>query len=187
MSVNVSGRQLDDPRLPDDVLAAIAAAGLPGSALQLEITEGTLMREPERMSRVVAEVCATGVGLELDDFGTGYSSLAALHQFPVDALKIDRSFIQALTTAADGDVIVRSTVALGHSLGLRVIAEGIEEVGQLQRLRALGCDSGQGYLLSEPLPAAVLAAVLASWSPSRIVALGAVRGPAPSAAKLSAG
>ena len=120
MSVNVSGRQLDEPEFPDQVLWALGETGVPGRLLRLEITEGTLMREPERMSRIVAEVCTRGVGLELDDFGTGYSSLTALHSFPVGALKIDRSFVEALTL--DGDPIVRSTVALGHSLGLRVIA-----------------------------------------------------------------
>jgi EAL domain-containing protein (putative c-di-GMP-specific phosphodiesterase class I) len=114
------------------------------------------------------------VGLQLDDFGTGYSSLAALHQFPVGALKIDRSFIAAIDTAggADGDVIVRSTVALAHSLGLGVIAEGIEHPAQLRRLRALGCEYGQGFLFSEPLSAAETHALLAGWSPERAAALG---------------
>jgi EAL domain-containing protein (putative c-di-GMP-specific phosphodiesterase class I) len=143
VSVNVSGRQLDDPRLPGHVRAAIAEAGLPGAALRLEITESVLMQEPERMQSVASEVCATGVGLHLDDFGTGYSSLAALHRFPVAALKIDRSFVASMSRDGDGsDVIVRSTVALAHSLGLIVIAEGIEDPAQLARLLALGCDYG---------------------------------------------
>jgi diguanylate cyclase (GGDEF)-like protein/PAS domain S-box-containing protein len=171
MSVNVSGRQLDEPHFPEHVLGAIAAAGLPGSVVRLEITEGTLMREPERMSRIVSEVCATGVGLELDDFGTGYSSLAALHQFPVNALKIDRSFVTSLTAAGDGEVIVRSTVALGHSLGLQVIAEGIEAVDQLQRLRMLGCEYGQGFLFSEPRRPAEIEALLRTWSPAQFIRL----------------
>jgi diguanylate cyclase (GGDEF)-like protein len=153
MSVNVSCRQLDDPRFSEDVLDALAAAELPGDSLCLEITEGTLMREPERMSKVVADVCAAGVHLELDDFGTGYSSLAALQQFPVEALKIDRSFVAALEEGGDSEAIVRSTVALAHSLNLGVVAEGIEEGGQLRRLRALGCEYGQGYLFAKPLNA----------------------------------
>ena len=163
MSVNVSGRQLDDPRFPEDVIDVIAATGLPGGVVRLEITEGTLMREPERMARIVSEVCSTGVGLELDDFGTGYSSLAALHQFPVNALKIDQSFVSALV-AEEGEVIVRSTVALAHSLGLEVIAEGIERESDLFRLRALGCEYGQGFLFSPPIPRQAAETLLRGWS-----------------------
>jgi diguanylate cyclase (GGDEF)-like protein/PAS domain S-box-containing protein len=176
MSVNVSARQLDDPRFPEDVLAAISAAGVPGHVLRLEITEGTLMREPERMARFVSEVCATGVGLDLDDYGTGYSSLTALREFPVNALKIDRSFIATLTDDVDSEVIVRSTVALAHSLGLKVIAEGIEHPGQLRRLRSLGCEYGQGYLFSTPGSGSEIAALLAKWSPVRTVLLADVTG-----------
>ena len=164
ISVNVSGRQLDEPDFPDSVLDAIAAAGLPARTLHLEITEGTLMREPERMSEVARDVCAAGVSLELDDFGTGYSSLSALHSYPVSALKIDKSFVSSLTDV--GDPLVRSTVALGHSLGLQVIAEGIEEMSQLQRLRSLGCEYGQGYYFSAPRPADEIEALLKSWTPA---------------------
>jgi EAL domain-containing protein (putative c-di-GMP-specific phosphodiesterase class I) len=173
MSVNVSGRQLDDPALPRNVRAAIAAAGLPDTALRLEITESTLMQEPERMRGIVSEVCATGVGLHLDDFGTGYSSLTVLHQFPVDALKIDRSFVASIDAEDGGsDAIVRSTIALAHSLGLRVIAEGIEHQGQLRRLRNLGCEYGQGFLFSEALSAEETVELLASWRPALVAALG---------------
>ena len=104
-------------------------------------------------------MCAAGVGLHLDDFGTGYSSLAALQQFPVDALKIDRSFVASLTTGSD--VIVRSTIALAHSLGMQVIAEGIENPVQLRRLRTLGCEYGQGYLFSRPLSGEATRALIA--------------------------
>jgi len=173
MSVNVSARQLEDPSLPANVRAAIAAAGLDGDALRLEITESTLMQDPDRMRQIVSEVCATGAGLHLDDFGTGYSSLAALHQFPVDALKIDRSFVASIARGSGGsDVIVRSTVALAHSLGLHVIAEGIEDSTQLQRLRTLGCEYGQGFLFSKPLCAEEIEELLLSWSPARVAALG---------------
>jgi diguanylate cyclase (GGDEF)-like protein/PAS domain S-box-containing protein len=174
MSVNLSGRQLDDPGLAEQVRAAINSAALPPNALKLEITESTLMQEIERTAHVFSEVCGSGVGLHLDDFGTGYSSLTALHRFPVDALKIDRSFVS--TISCDGeesnDVIVRSTVALAHSLGLPVIAEGIEAPDQLRRLRSLGCEFGQGYLFSKALSAADTRVLLESWSPSDIVALG---------------
>jgi diguanylate cyclase (GGDEF)-like protein/PAS domain S-box-containing protein len=172
MSVNVSGRQLDDPALPQNVRAAIAAAGLPGDALRLELTESTLMQEPQRMRGIIREVCASGVGLHLDDFGTGYSSLAALHQFPVDALKIDRSFVASIDSGSGSDVIVRSTIALAHSLGLRVIAEGIENQRQLQRLRTLGCEYGQGYLFSPALCSDDAEVLLASWRTGEVAALG---------------
>jgi predicted signal transduction protein with EAL and GGDEF domain len=172
VSVNVSGRQLDDPRLPGHVRAAIAAAGLPGDALRLEITESTLMQDPDRIQGILSEVCASGVGLHLDDFGTGYSSLSALHNFPVDALKIDRSFVASMTGNGSGsDVIVRSTVALAHSLGLRVIAEGIENANQLRRLRVLGCEYGQGFMFAEPLSLPDTEALLAGWSPADATAI----------------
>ncbi|HWF23812.1 MAG TPA: EAL domain-containing protein [Solirubrobacteraceae bacterium] len=172
VSVNVSARQLEDPGLPANVRAAIAAAGVEGDALRLEITESTLMEEPERMQHIVSEVCATGAGLHLDDFGTGYSSLAALHRFPVDALKIDRSFVASLSGTNGSEVIVRSTIALAHSLGLQVIAEGIEDETQLQRLRTLGCEYGQGFLFSTPLSAADTERMLLGWRPERAAALG---------------
>jgi diguanylate cyclase (GGDEF)-like protein/PAS domain S-box-containing protein len=173
MSVNLSGRQLDDPGLAEQVRAAINSAELPPNALKLEITESTLMQEIERTQHVFSEVCGSGVGLHLDDFGTGYSSLTALHRFPVDALKIDRSFVATISSNGESnDVIVRSTVALAHSLGLPVIAEGIEAPDQLRRLRSLGCEFGQGYLFSKALCEEDTRVLLESWSPSEIVALG---------------
>jgi diguanylate cyclase (GGDEF)-like protein len=173
VSVNVSGRQLDDPGLPGAVRAAIAAAGLDGDALRLELTEGALMQEPQRLGGLLREVCSTGVMLLLDDFGTGFSSLAALHQFPIDALKIDRSFVASINSLEGGsEVIVRSTIALAHSLGLGVIAEGIEDPRQLRRLRNLGCEYGQGYLFSPPLDAVETQSLLANWDAGRVAALG---------------
>ncbi len=172
VSVNVSGRQLEDPRLPAQVRAAIATVGIPPEALRLEITESVLMHDHERIQAIVSEVCATGIGLHLDDFGTGYSSLAALHRFPVDALKIDRSFIASIDDQDHGsEAIVRSTVALAHSLGLGVIAEGIENEQQLRRVRELGCELGQGYLFSRPLRPEQTRELLAGWSPSRVAHL----------------
>jgi EAL domain-containing protein (putative c-di-GMP-specific phosphodiesterase class I) len=172
MSVNLSARQLEDPGLAAQVQAAIARTQLPPSALKLEITESTLITEPERTRDVFAEVCAGGIGLHLDDFGTGYSSLSALQRFPVDALKIDRSFVTDLGAEDDGnEVIIRSTVAMAHSLGLPVIAEGVETPAQLRRLRSLGCEFGQGHLFSPALCAADTAALLARWRPADIVSL----------------
>jgi diguanylate cyclase (GGDEF)-like protein/PAS domain S-box-containing protein len=170
LSVNVSGRQLDDPHLPREIRRAIDAAGLPPTALRLEITETTLMQEPERIRRIVSEVCASGVGLHLDDFGTGYSSLAALHRLPVDALKIDRSFVAS--GEEDGsDAIVRAIHALAESLGIDVIAEGIERLDQRDRLVALGCPYGQGFLFSEPISGEQMETLLLTWSPPAVAAL----------------
>jgi diguanylate cyclase (GGDEF)-like protein/PAS domain S-box-containing protein len=168
ISVNVSGRQLSDRAFPQHVRAAVVEAGVPADALRLEVTESSLMQDCERTRSIIAEVCATGAGLHLDDFGTGYSSLAALRQFPVDALKIDRSFVSSLDAGDNGsEAIVRSTVALAHSLGLRVIAEGVETPEQVDRLRELECDYGQGFLFSKPLSAERLDELLAGWSVER--------------------
>jgi EAL domain-containing protein (putative c-di-GMP-specific phosphodiesterase class I) len=122
------------------------------------------MHEPERMQAIVSQLCKTGVGLHLDDFGTGHSSVSALHDYPVDALKIDRTFVSAINRKTRGsEVIVRSTVALAHGLGISVIAEGIEYGSQLRRLRTLGCERGQGFLFSEPLSRRDTETLLKDW------------------------
>jgi diguanylate cyclase (GGDEF)-like protein/PAS domain S-box-containing protein len=169
MSVNLSGRQLDDSDLAEQVGRALSAVSLPAHALKLEITESTLIQEIERTQQLFSEVCGTGVGLQLDDFGTGYSSLTALHSFPVDTLKLDRSFVATISARDDSDdTIVRSAVALAHSLGLTVIAEGIERRDQLEHLRSLGCEFGQGYLFSPALSAEAMGAWLQGWAPSEL-------------------
>jgi diguanylate cyclase (GGDEF)-like protein len=166
MSVNISRRQLADPRLPGQIRAAIDSLGLPGDVVRLEITESTLMHEPEQMERIVSELRGHGVGLHLDDFGTEYSSLAALLHFPLMALKIDRSFVRSLLRAEnDSGAIVRGTIALAHGLGLHAIAEGIEHPAELARLAALECEYGQGFLFAEPLDREQMESFLASWSP----------------------
>jgi diguanylate cyclase (GGDEF)-like protein len=171
ISVNISPRQLDDPTLPEQILAAIADAQLRPDTLCLEITESTLMQQPERMRRIGSELCAQGVGLHLDDFGTGYASLEALLQFPLDALKIDRSLVTSLIGHNDGnDTIIRSTIGLAHGLGLHVVAEGIEHPTELNHLRALRCDYGQGYHFSGPLDAHATRALLATWTPAQLAA-----------------
>jgi diguanylate cyclase (GGDEF)-like protein/PAS domain S-box-containing protein len=180
VSVNVSSRQLEDPHLPAAVRAAIAQAGLLPHALRLDVTESALMSDTERIQSVVSEVCSTGVVLHLDDFGTGYTSLAALYRLPLAALKIDRSFVAAISSRdADAEAMVRATVALSRSLGLRVIAEGIEDEAQLRRLRALGCEYGQGFLFSAPLCAGDTEALLTSWSAEDVVALAGGSGGSP--------
>jgi EAL domain-containing protein (putative c-di-GMP-specific phosphodiesterase class I) len=117
---------------------------------------------------LIDEVCESGVGLHLDDFGTGYSSLSVLNTLPVEALKIDRSFVAGLNgdSSNGSDAIVRSTVALAHSLGMLVIAEGIETVRQLERVRELGCQHGQGFLFSKPLSGKETQRLIAGWSPA---------------------
>jgi diguanylate cyclase (GGDEF)-like protein/PAS domain S-box-containing protein len=169
MSVNLSGRQLDDPELPEQFRWALNAADLPPRALKLEITESTLIQQVERTQRLFSEVCETGVGLHLDDFGTGYSSLTALHNLPVETLKLDRSFVATISDRDDrDDTIVGSAVALAQSLDLAVIAEGIERPDQLVHLRSLGCEYGQGYLFSPALSAERMGAWLESWTPAQI-------------------
>jgi EAL domain-containing protein (putative c-di-GMP-specific phosphodiesterase class I) len=164
VSVNLSARQLEHPRFADHVRAALASAGLTPDALKLELTESTPIADLKCSRQALADLCADGVGLHLDDFGTGCSSLTALHRLPVDALKIDRSFVAGLGER-DGaaEVIIGSTVAMAHGLGLPVIAEGIEHPDQLERLRALECDFGQGHLFSPALDADEMEALLAGW------------------------
>jgi len=158
ISVNVSARQLDDPRLLGTVHHALMRSGLDPDLLALEITETALMRDAESAAQILGSLRASGVQLAIDDFGTGYSSLAYLQQFPVNALKIDRTFIAA---CEENDPLISTLVQLGRSLGLITIAEGIEEERQCERLRALGCDRAQGYLFAPPLEVAALERFLA--------------------------
>src|SRR2546421_213023 len=175
---NAPARLSDVPHLPQEIREVVAAAEVPATTLRLEITESTLMQEPERIRRIVSEICASGVGLLLDDFGTGYSSLAALHRLPVDAVKIDRGFVTS--GSEDGsDAVVRAIVALAQSLRIDVIAEGIERPEQRDRVRRLGCRYGQGFLFSRPLGAAEMEALLLTWTPREAAALGIEEPPPP--------
>jgi diguanylate cyclase (GGDEF)-like protein/PAS domain S-box-containing protein len=169
VSVNVSIRQLADSGLVDQVTTALRAAALEPSSLVLEITESTLIENPQLVSTVLGELLELGVTVELDDFGTGYSSLTVLHDFPGDTLKIDRAFVETMIDRPESETIVRSIVSLAHSLGLRVTAEGIERVDQLKALAALGCEFGQGYHFSRPLPADDIALLLARTSPPALL------------------
>ncbi len=151
MSVNVSARQLDDDRLIEDVRRAIGRSGLDPVALTLEVTETTLMRDPEATSRRLVLLKELGVRIAIDDFGTGYSSLAYLRQFPADALKIDRSFIDGIATSTASAALINTLVALGKALDIETLAEGIEDQAQLETLQREHCDQGQGFLFSRPL------------------------------------
>ncbi|MGH9268643.1 MAG: putative bifunctional diguanylate cyclase/phosphodiesterase, partial [Acidimicrobiales bacterium] len=161
VAVNLSARSLVDAELPDQVDGLLAASGLPPSILTLEITESSLMADSGRALGVLSRLRDLGVRLSIDDFGTGYSSLSYLKRLPVSEVKIDRSFVVGLADDDNDMVIVRSIVDLGHNLGLTVVAEGVEDSGSWARLRELGCDLAQGYLISPPQPPAQLGAVLA--------------------------
>jgi len=150
LNVNVSGHQLMHPRFSDDVMRALAIAGLPSRAVTLELTESVLMSEPDLGKAVLHTLRGLGVQLSIDDFGTGYSSLAYLRELPVDELKIDRAFIARAELTREDLALVRTIVELAQILGLRTVAEGIENVAQLDSLRRLGCAYGQGYHLCRP-------------------------------------
>jgi EAL domain-containing protein (putative c-di-GMP-specific phosphodiesterase class I) len=154
MSVNVSGRQLDDDRIGEDVRRALADTGLDPAALTLEVTETALMRDPDATARRLHALKELGVRIAIDDFGTGYSSMAYLRQFPVDAMKIDRAFISDIAASKESAALVHTLVQLGKTLELETLGEGIEEPAQLRNLQHEQCDSGQGFLFARPLPPA---------------------------------
>ena len=158
VGVNLSARNLLDVHLPDTVGELLARWEVPPSLLELEITESTILADPIRAMHVLSRLSGMGVRLAIDDFGTGYSSLAYLKRLPVDALKIDKSFVQGMESDENDAVIVRSTIDLGRNLGLQVVAEGVETAEAWRQLLILGCDYAQGYYLSRPVPAAELAA-----------------------------
>ena len=158
VAVNVAPRLLSEPDFPALVGGLLDRWGVPPALLELEITESGLMVDAERTQEVLWRLHDLGVRLSIDDFGTGYSSLSRLRELPIDHLKIDRSFVQRLEEADADAAIVRSTIGLGQSLGLRVVAEGVETADALRRLGAFGCDQAQGFHIARPLPAAELTA-----------------------------
>jgi diguanylate cyclase (GGDEF)-like protein len=153
VAVNLSVRNLSDARLPEDVERMLRRHGLPPQALQLEITESMIMSDPERALATVNQLSQLGVRLAVDDFGTGHSSLANLRRLPIDELKIDRSFVTPMLHDENDLIIVRSTINMAHDLGLKTIAEGVEDNATLTELDELGCDQVQGYHFSKPVPA----------------------------------
>ncbi|WJW76211.1 bifunctional diguanylate cyclase/phosphodiesterase [Thiohalobacter sp. IOR34] len=152
ISVNLSVRNLLDKNFPAWLAGLLGREGVAAGQIALEITEDVLMRNPEATLRALHELHAMGLGLHIDDYGTGYSSLSYLRHFPVDCLKIDRSFVGDILVNEQATVIVHSTIDLARKLGLRVIAEGVEEAGALDLLRSFGCDQVQGFIYSRPLP-----------------------------------
>jgi diguanylate cyclase (GGDEF)-like protein/PAS domain S-box-containing protein len=162
VAVNISPRQFRQENLASTILQILEQAGIPGELLDLELTESMVMVHAEVAAAALHELKTLGCRLYLDDFGTGYSSLAYLKRFPIDALKIDRSFILDLTTDSDDAAIANAIIAMAHSLGMRVVAEGVEHKEQLDVLKAHGCDEFQGYYFARPIPAEQFAALLQS-------------------------
>ncbi len=180
IAVNVSARQLDTDEFPSKVEEALATSGLAPTSLTLEITETTLMRNAEETARRLAAVKGLGVRIAIDDFGTGYSSLAHLQQFPVDALKIDRSFISRLGQGDEGETLLRTLVQLGKALAIETLAEGIEHASELSLIRGEQCDSGQGFLFARPLEAHAAESFFRNWSETRRFAVREEQGLLPS-------
>ena len=155
-AVNLSARQFVTDTLVDDVLRSLSRQGLASDALEVEITESVLMADPQRANRTLQALHGLGVHISIDDFGTGYSSLAYLKRFPAQTVKIDRSFVNGLPADRDDAAITQAVIAMAHSLGLQVVAEGVETQAQLDFLRRQGCDEAQGYFIGRPMPAAQL-------------------------------
>jgi diguanylate cyclase (GGDEF)-like protein len=165
VAVNVSAVQLEQRDFIDDVSDAITTAGIDPGALTIEITETALMRDAAKTAELLRAIKDLGVRVSIDDFGTGYSSLAYLQRFPVDELKIDRSFVSQIESVAQRDALIRTFVALGRSLRIETIAEGIEDQAQLSRLQEERCDVGQGFLFARPMAAGECRDFIASWAP----------------------
>jgi EAL domain-containing protein (putative c-di-GMP-specific phosphodiesterase class I) len=152
VAVNLSARQFGRSDLVETIEAALAAAGLAPHFLEIELTESLIMKDVDQAIGILQDLKRLGVTLSIDDFGTGYSSLAYLKRFPIDILKIDRSFVSDITSDPDDAAIVASIISLAHNLRLQVIAEGVETREQLKYLRGEGCDQMQGYYFSKPVP-----------------------------------
>jgi diguanylate cyclase (GGDEF)-like protein len=164
MAVNLSPRQFADPQLLQDIDEALAASGMPPVLLQLEVTESMVMRNVSRAVKVLDAIQSRGIRLAIDDFGTGYSSMSLMKQFPIDTIKIDRSFVRDLPRDSEDQAIAQAIISMGKALGMTVIAEGVETIEQETFLRNHACDEMQGYLFSKPLPPNELAGLLRSAS-----------------------
>jgi len=154
ISVNLSGKHFGHPALVEQINTVLTETGIAPENLKLELTESAVMENAETAILMLRQIKQTGVQVSIDDFGTGYSSLSYLHRFPIDQLKVDRSFVSAMEENTENGEIVRTVIALAKALKLRVVAEGIESIHQFHQLRILGCEYGQGYLFSKPLPVA---------------------------------
>src|SRR5207237_9672023 len=160
MAVNLSPRQFADPRLLQDVDEALLASGMSPVLLQLEVTESMVMRNVARAIRVLDAIQSRGIRIAIDDFGTGHSSMSLMKQFPIDTIKIDRSFVRDLPEDTEDRAITQAIIGMGKALGMTVIAEGVETAEQQAFLRSHGCDEMQGFLFSKPLPSRQMAELL---------------------------
>lgn len=166
VAVNLSARHLLSPELVTDVKEALDYAGISGAAMAVELTESVLASNEPVVAACLQSLRDLGIRIALDDFGTGYSSLAYLRRFPIDVLKVDKSFVSHGVHDVADDGVTKAIVSIGQSLGMRTVAEGVETIEQLERLRQLGCSLGQGYLFSRPIPREAFIALLHTWDPS---------------------
>lgn len=160
IAVNLSGKHFGHPALVEQITTVVSETGIDPANLKLELTESAVMENAETAILMLKQIKETGVRISIDDFGTGYSSLSYLHRFPIDLLKVDRSFVSAMEENTENGEIVRTVIALAKALNLKVVAEGIESIHQFHQLRVLGCEYGQGYLFSKPLPVGDIARLL---------------------------
>jgi EAL domain-containing protein (putative c-di-GMP-specific phosphodiesterase class I) len=169
MAVNISAMEFRDNNFLEGVFTILKDTGLDPRSLELELTESVLMKRAESTKSILKALRATGVQLAVDDFGTGYSSLSYLRKFPIDALKIDQSFVRQITSAPDETTIVTAVISMGRSLKLRVVAEGVETQEELLFLQAHQCDEAQGYFFSPPVPPQQFASLLRTGIPEASV------------------
>jgi diguanylate cyclase (GGDEF)-like protein len=169
VAINLSPRSLLDMQLPDQIAEILSRWGVPSSFVQLELTESFLVADSGRSNAVIDRISHHGIGLSIDDFGTGYSSLSHLKRLPIDEIKIDRSFVSQMNANANDFMIARATIELGKNLGLRVVAEGVEDRETFDRLADFECDEAQGYYISRPLPFDEFSRWLSVRSPEAIV------------------
>jgi EAL domain-containing protein (putative c-di-GMP-specific phosphodiesterase class I) len=153
VSVNLSGKHFAQKNLVAQIKAILDETQINPACLKLELTESAMMENAEKVISMLTKIRELGIKLSIDDFGTGYSSLSYLHRFPINTLKVDRSFVSTMENGSENGEIVRTVIALAKTLKLDVVAEGIETIHQLHQLRILGCEYGQGYLFSRPVPA----------------------------------
>jgi EAL domain-containing protein (putative c-di-GMP-specific phosphodiesterase class I) len=170
VAVNVSARNLMDPRLPERIASELGRWAIPGSALELEMTESAMMTNSERTVSVIASIRDLGSRIMIDDFGTGHSSLQRMRDIPLDGLKIDRTFVDQLTENHQNRAIVQAIVDLAKNLGLTTIAEGVETAASWRALALMGCDSLQGFLVARPMGVAPLASWLRTYEPVAVSA-----------------
>ena len=160
MAVNLSARQAKDPNLLHLIARTLHETALPASLLELEITESMLMENVDANITLLEQLHQQGIQLSIDDFGTGYSSMSYLKRFPIDQLKIDRHFVRDIPGNGDDEAINNAIISMAHSLGMSVVAEGVETAAQQQFMRAAGCDTMQGFYFARPMPAEQFTALL---------------------------